>query len=163
MKRCFKYFATVAIILAPISQVLSSVTGMDTIVVVVHKDNSMEDISAATLRKIYLGKITIFPNGKRVVLGEVDKSSETFYRILMNKTPMNIRKYWISVVFSGGMATPPVELKKSEEIREFIQNNPGAILFSTPAVVDSSMKILTIDGKSPGEPGYLLNPSLDQE
>jgi len=158
MKYSFKYFAIIALMLAPASLVLSSVNGMDTIVVVVHEDNSLEDISTATLRKIYLGKITIFPNGERIVLGEVDNCSEMFYRLLLNKTPMNIRKYWISVVFSGGMATPPMELKKSEEIKEFMQNNRGAILFSIPSMVDSSMKILMIEGKSPGEDGYFFNP-----
>jgi len=93
--------------LIPAKVVLASLTGLDTIVVVVNKDNSLEDISTTTLQKIYLGKITIFPNGKHVVLGEFDQCSERFYRILVNKTPMNIRKYWISVVFSGGDGNAP--------------------------------------------------------
>lgn len=152
-----------ALVFVPATVVVASMTELDTIVVVVHKDNSLEDISAATLRKIYLGKITIFPDGEHIVLGEVDRCSETFYRILLNKTPMSIRKYWISVVFSGKMATPPVELKHNIEIKEFMRHNPGAIIFTIPSMIDSSMKILTIDGISPGEPGYLLNSQIDQE
>ena len=163
MKLPLQYCLLLVLFIATPGQALTKEKEADTIVVIVHKDNPLTNVSAALLQKIYLGKVTIFPNGERIVLGEMATWSEAFYRILLNKTPMTIRKYWIGVVFSGGVATPPVELKKSEEIKEFIENNPGAIIFSTTSMVDSTMKILTIDGKNPGEPGYLLNLPTDQE
>ncbi len=126
------------------------------IAVVVNKDNPVENLTSVELKRIYLGRITTFINDEQIMLVQYEPLSEKFYHLLLHKTPMKVRKHWISVVFSGGDGTPPKESKTVEQVFKLIKENPGAISFLDLNDVSNEMKLLTIDRKQPQDDEYFF-------
>jgi len=65
------------------------------------------------------------------------------------------RKYWISKMFKAEVASGPKVMYSSGMAFSLVSAIPGAIIFVPHANVPGGAKILRIDGKLPGEPGYL--------
>lgn len=127
------------------------------IVIVVNKNNTIRNLSNDELKKIYLGKVTIFPSGNKIILLEHAPVKKMFYKHVFNMKVDKVKKHWFSVVFSGKSATPPKELKDLDEVKKIVNTNDGAICFVELSTFDSSkMKIITIDNKKPGDAQYRL-------
>ncbi|MFH2141127.1 MAG: hypothetical protein ABIJ97_01795 [Bacteroidota bacterium] len=126
------------------------------IAVVVNKSNPVNNISTSELKQIYLGKKTIFPDGKNIVLAEYADLKEKFYNILLGWSVIKVKKHWLSLIFSSTSSSAPKEFKRTGELKDFILKNEGAIAFVDLSEVDKSLKILTIDGKKPVNKDYLF-------
>lgn len=126
------------------------------IAVIVNKSNSVSDLSLDDLKNIYLGKVTSFPNKKRIVLSEYASLKKKFHKVVLNKTTVAVQKYWIGYVFSGKSASPPTEFKYIDEVKSFVSRNPGAISFVDVTAIDESVKVLTIDSKKTVDTNYPL-------
>lgn len=127
------------------------------IAIVVNKNNATSNLSIGDLKKIYLGKITVFSTGQKIALFEYASVKTKFYEQVLDMKVDKVKKHWFSVVFSGKSATPPKEIKNVEEVKKLVNQNDGAICFVEHSKVDSStMKVLTIDGKKPGDAKYRL-------
>lgn len=126
------------------------------IAIIVNKNNPINNLTLDELKNIYLGKITSFSNHERIVLTEYAPLKKKFYKIVLDKSIGNVKKYWISFVLSGKSANPPIEFKDMDEIKTFVLKNPGAICFIDLSDINKGMKVLTIDGKRPGDAKYPL-------
>src|SRR5690606_34386739 len=65
------------------------------------------------------------------------------------------RQFWIAKMFRADVASGPKIVYSSEMARELVNAIPGAITFM-PLDAARGMKILSIDGKRPGDPDYPL-------
>ena len=126
------------------------------IAVIVNDANSTYDLTLDELKRIYLGKMTAFPDGKEIALMEYEPLCEKFYKAALNMTELKVRKHWMKVVFSGEFATPPTEHHHLEEIKDLVCKNRGAICFVRLSDVEDCMKVLTIEGKKPDDEAYPL-------
>jgi ABC-type phosphate transport system substrate-binding protein len=126
------------------------------IAVVVHPDNSILDIELDHLKRIYLGKITTFKSGESIVLTENTRLGEEFYQAVTDMSLRRVRKHWMKIVFEGAYATPPTHFEDLAELKYFISRNRGAIGFVELDEIDSSLKVLTIDGLGPEADNYPL-------
>ncbi|NQV17265.1 MAG: hypothetical protein HQ534_01800 [Armatimonadetes bacterium] len=126
------------------------------IAVVVAKNNPVNNLTLEELRRIYLGKVTTFSNGEKIILLQYEPLMKEFYRIVLNKTPMKVRKHWIGVVFSGGSATPPREFTTIHQLSEILDKYSGVIGFIDWEDVGDNEKVITIDGIRPQEANYPL-------
>lgn len=126
------------------------------IAIVVHPDNPITDISLDYLKRIYLGKTTSFESGDAIVLTVNPKLNEEFYELVLSMSVRRVRRHWMKIVFEGVFATPPIALEDLDEMKKFIGKNEGSIGFMDILAVDSTLKVLTIEGLSPGASGYPL-------
>lgn len=126
------------------------------IAVVVHPDNSVTDISLSDLKRIYLGKVTSYESGDAIVLTGNQKLDEAFYQQVLDMSVRRVRKHWMKVVFEGEYATPPTAFDDLAELRKFINRNKGAIGFVKLSDVDSTLKMLTVEGLDPEAEDYPL-------
>ena len=128
--------------------------------VVVNKASSTDSLSPAQLRRILLGEIRNWPDHKPVVLVSRDTSSEVGKCVLSQVTRMSdaeYHRYLLSVEFRGGEAVNIKTSDSAQAAAKLVTGSPGAV-----AVVESSalpqisplVKVVKIDGKLPGEPGY---------
>ncbi len=131
--------------------------------VVVHCDNPIDDISLGELKRVYLGKSTSFVTGRPIVLAENNPLAAVFYENVAEMSLKRFRKYWMKVVFEGQYATPPVVFEHSSDLKEFVGRQEFAIGFLDFADVDSTVKVLTIDGISPESPEYPLKDEAEEE
>ncbi|MFH1278075.1 MAG: phosphate ABC transporter substrate-binding protein [Candidatus Eisenbacteria bacterium] len=132
----------------------AGVAAADWIVVVVHPGNPVTDLSKDELRRFYQGKVSAFPDGRRVLLGVHSKLSERFYDAVLGMSANQFRKHWIKEVFSGSAAAPPEPLRSDETLLEFVAGNPGAIAFVNASAVNGRVKVITVGGAAPGDRGY---------
>jgi ABC-type phosphate transport system substrate-binding protein len=126
------------------------------IAVIVHRSNPLNGISAEDLGRIYFGTSTIFPNDERVVLYEQTDLRDPFYHVILHMNGDRVRRHWIGVVFSGQGPPPPRSIAEEGQLRDLVGQEPGAIGFVDARAVNPSVKVLSVGGLRPGDPGYPL-------
>lgn len=126
------------------------------IAVIVNRNNPIDNVTAADLRRLYLGNTTVFSNRERVVLLEQAGLRESFYRTVLNMSSDRVKRHWIGVVFSGSGATPPKTVSQADLVLDFVRHARGAIAFVDARVVDPTVKVLAVEGSRPGDPDYAL-------
>lgn len=128
----------------------------EAIAVIVNRSNPIDSLTAADLRRLYLGTATIFPSRERVVLFEQADLRDSFYRTVLNMSGDRVKRHWIGIVFAGSGATPPKSVTDAKELRDFVKHRRGAIGFVDARAVDPSVKVLAVDGFLPGDTDYAL-------
>ncbi|MCW8837622.1 MAG: hypothetical protein OQJ77_01650 [Thiovulaceae bacterium] len=120
-------------------------------IIVVSKDVNIEKLTKDELERIFLGKTTIWDNGKRIQIGlstaDNDKT-KNFFKNYIGKTQRRFKKYWLKLVFAG-YGTAPKLFKDCSKTINYTKNKEGVISFVTTQNLEDieGIKILTIDGK----------------
>ena len=143
---------------------MSSADSAPVLAVVVNKTNPIENLSQSQLRKILLGEVTQFPgvDHRKVVLVHRDPESEVYRQMLLRvlrMTPAEYQRYLLAIVFRGADPIMIKTLNSDDTAAKFVFNVPNAlaVIAAAPASAAAQMiRIVRIDGKLPGEPGYGL-------
>jgi hypothetical protein len=67
-----------------------------------------------------------------------------------------LNHHFLRAVYRGQAVGPPKRLSSAERVVRFVFNVPGAIGCVPAQDVDGSVKVLRVDGHTPGETGYPL-------
>jgi phosphate transport system substrate-binding protein len=127
--------------------------------IIVNRNNPMDDISLADLRRVYRGQRTRWSNGRRVTLVMRDPGTperEAILRSLYGLQEEEYRRGFLQAIFTGEASDAPKMLATSNGVLRFVFNVPGAIGYVRASEADSSVKMLRVDGRLPGESGYRL-------
>lgn len=130
--------------------------------VVVPKTNPTDGLSMAQLRKLVLGDVHSWPDKTRVTLVSTDQEGAAFRCLLNSVVRMSLpeyRKYLLSAEFRGDEPLHARTVESSQNALRAIAGFAGAISVveaGSVASLDATLKVLTINGKHPGEPGYPL-------
>jgi ABC-type phosphate transport system substrate-binding protein len=127
--------------------------------VVVNRANPTDDVSVAELRRIFRGQRSRWPSGRRVTLLMRDGAAPeraALLRFLYGLNEQDYRRGFIQAVFSGEASDAPRMLASANGMLRFVFNAPGAVGYVRASEVDSTVKVLRVDGRLPGEPGYRL-------
>jgi len=112
------------------------------IVVIVNAENPVTQLDKETVKNIFLGRLTRFPNSELAISAiEIkgnNRQKELFYKLIANKTLNKINRYWARYLFTGKMS-PPRKLINNQAIVTEISNNSTGIAYIdskdlTPAV-----------------------------
>ncbi len=148
------------------------------LIVVVSDSNGVTDLSIGDLRRVYLGEMTRWPDGHRIVpvmLPPRSPESDVFLKRVVRMSAIDFAQAWIGVVFRGVAAAPPVVVATSADALRFVATHTEAIavirqeLSSTgvpptsTGVVNATrfdahiaVHVINIDGRAPGVPHYGL-------
>ncbi len=124
------------------------------IAIVVNNENPLAGLTLEELKRIYLGKQTLFSNDIPVLLGISRDLSSTFYKSALGMPAHAVKRHWIKVVFAGSRATPPEPLEGADNIKSFVESNRGAIAFLAFDEVDQRVRVITVGEKSPDQHEY---------
>ena len=130
--------------------------------IVVNKSNPLTEISFADLRRVFRGQRSRWSNGRRVTIVMRDPGAperDAILQSLYGVAEVEYRRTYLQAIFSGEASDAPKTLASSNGVQRFVYNVPGAIGYVRARDVDPSVKILRIDGRLPGEPGYRLEVS----
>ena len=130
--------------------------------IVVNRNNPVTEISLVDLRRVFRGQRSRWSNGRRVTLVMRDLGAperQAILRTLYGVAEMEYRRTYLQAVFSGEASDAPKTLASTNGVLRFVYNVPGAIGYVRARDVDPSVKMLRIDGRLPGEPGYRLEMS----
>jgi phosphate transport system substrate-binding protein len=130
--------------------------------IVVNRNNPLSEISLADLRRVFRGHRSRWSNGRRVTLvmrdtGTVER--DAILRTLYGVAEVEYRRTYLQAIVSGEASDAPKTLASTNGVLRFVYNVPGAIGYVRARDVSSSVKMLRIDGRLPGEPGYRLEVS----
>src|SRR5437868_10347881 len=130
------------------------------VAIVVRPDVPVDNLTFAELRRLMLGDRQYWSSNLRVTLlvrapgaRERDVVLKTIYQM----SEAQFRQYWIAKVFRAEAASGPRIVYSNEMAAELSASTPGAIAFVDPARVPKNLKVLKINGLSPGQPGYPIH------
>jgi hypothetical protein len=130
--------------------------------VVVNKGNSTEGLSMAQLRRLLLGDMRNWPDKQKVSLVAPDPQSPAFKCLLsavVRMTDVEYRRFIASAQFRG---EEPVDLHTAASgaaAAKMVSGAQGAIAIVEAGAlpsISSTVRVLRINGKQPGESGYPL-------
>ena len=132
------------------------------VAVVVHKSNTLTDLSSADLRKIFLGDQTRWPDNEKITILLLPPGSEertAVLKILLRMSDDDFMRHWISRVFQGEATAGPKTASSPASMLRLVAGLPSAFGMldagDAPAG-DSGVKVLRVDGKAPSDDGYPL-------
>ena len=117
------------------------------VVAVVSANNPVNSLSRIELINIFLGKSAQFPDGTPATpidLHETAPDRQVFYAEFDNKSAAQIKAYWSKMIFTG-RGRPPQTVADGEALRQLVAKDPNAIGYLGEALVDDSIKVLTVN------------------
>ncbi|WP_104398904.1 phosphate ABC transporter substrate-binding protein [Vibrio penaeicida] len=108
--------------------------------VVVIGSPSMDALSAATVKKLYLGKAKSL-NIDVVDLADGDALKDEFHQKVTGKTEAQLQAYWAKRVFTG-KGQPPKALPSADLVKNTVQTGNNIIGYIDESQVDDSVKVL---------------------
>jgi hypothetical protein len=132
------------------------------LVVVVNKSNSVESLSLAQLRKLILGDVRAWQDRKNVSFVARDPSTKDFQCVLSAVVRQSVAEYHRYVINAEFRGDEPMNIQvvdSDTNAARAVSGSAGAFALveanSLPAL-GSSVKVIRIEGKSLGQPGYPL-------
>jgi ABC-type phosphate transport system substrate-binding protein len=129
------------------------------IAVVVHPDTPITNLSMADVRKVFLGDRQYWSTNVPVVLlirAPVARERDVVLKRIYQMSDAQFKQYWIAKIFRAESASAPKVVYSNDMANELVSAIPGAIAFIDAREVRPGVKIVRVDGKLPGEPGYQL-------
>jgi len=126
------------------------------IAVVMGSASQQRAMSSDRLRRVFLATPSDDDSGRRFVpinLGQSSHVRERFDRNVLRMTPEEAARYWIDQRLRGNK--PPRSASSIELVRRALQEMPGAISY-LPVSAVGSLRIVAIDGRTPGDGNYAL-------
>jgi len=127
------------------------------IAVVVNPGVPVDNLTFAELRRIILGDREFWSPGMRVALlirAPVARERDAAVKQVCQMTEAQFRQHWIGKVFRADTATGPKIVYSNDMALDQVSRTSGAIAFVEAPVAAKGLKILKIDGLSPGQAGY---------
>ena len=129
------------------------------IAVVVNAEVAVDNLSMADLRKMLLGDREFWPGGVRVALlirAPIARERDAAVKTVCEMTEAQFRQHWIGKVFRAETPSGPKIVYSRDMALDQASRTPGALTLVESPVSQKGVKVLKIDGKSPGQPGYAL-------
>lgn len=130
------------------------------VAIVVNPEVAVTDLSMDDLRRIFLADQQFWPGGGRVTVlvgAPGAKERKLVLKRVYRMSEREFRKYWIAKIFRAEVPSGPKIVLTSEMARELVTAIPGSISFLPATAVNDSVKVLSINGLVPGQPGYVLD------
>jgi phosphate transport system substrate-binding protein len=129
------------------------------LVVVVNKANAITNLSKSQLRKIVLGEQTSWPGGARITIvlqapGSAER--ESVLRSICRMSEDDYNQHQLHASFSGETNVQPTVASSPQTARQWVASTAGAIGFLRLDAVNATVKPISVDAVSPGQPDYKL-------
>jgi hypothetical protein len=119
----------------------------------------VENVTFAELRKILLGDRQFWAPKQTVTLvvrAPVAASRTLLLEKVYKMNEAQFKQYWVAKVFRAEATEGPRLVLSNEKAVELVGVIPGAVTLVESQDVPEGLRVLTIDGKKPGEDGYPL-------
>jgi ABC-type phosphate transport system substrate-binding protein len=129
------------------------------IAIVVRPDVPVDDLTFPELRRLMLGDRQFWTSNLRVTLlvrAPGAREREVVLKTIYQMSEAQFRQYWIAKVFRNEVASGPRVVYSNEMAAERASAIPGALAFVEADQAPRGLKVLKVNGKIPGQPGYPL-------
>lgn len=134
--------------------------GVAPIAVIVHEQVPVDELSLSELRRIFRGERLFWAGDLTITLLAPARGSRE-REVLLDKvyergSEAEYQRFWINKLFDKRGQTAPKISGSPQMSAGLVREIPGAIALVPADRIPSGVKVLRIDGRSPGEPGYPL-------
>lgn len=129
------------------------------VAIVVHPEVPISGLSLDQLRRIFMADQQFWPDGSRItvlVRAPAAYERDVVLNVIYRMTEDEFRKYWVGKIFRAEVPAGPKIVYSSEMAHGLVTAVRGAIGFIPAGDVLEDAKVIRIDGRLPGEPGYPL-------
>jgi hypothetical protein len=130
------------------------------IAVVVNSTVPVGEISFTELRRVFLGERLFWSSSLRISLllhAPVARERDVLLKTVYEMSEAQLRQHWIGKVFRAEVPSAPQMFFSDEEIVQALAAIPGSIAAVDATRIPRGLKMLRVDGRLPGEPGYRLH------
>lgn len=124
----------------------SSVASRESIKIIVNRSNPLTSIDRTFLRDVFMKRTSRWSTGevvRPINLPKALPARDRFTIEVLNKTPAQLRSYWIQRIFSGTDIPPPEADSMSAAIA-YVAANPGAVTYLPADADPGSTKVIPI-------------------
>lgn len=128
------------------------------LVVIVASTLPISDIDTGLLRRAFQGEAAEYASGKRLIPINHPQNTparDQFDLAVLGLKPDAVGRFWVDRRIRD-QPGPPKTVPSIELALRLVMSLPGAITYVTPDLVNPKVKTLSVDGKNPGQGGYLL-------
>lgn len=115
--------------------------------VIVHASNAATSVTREELSRIFLKKVTRWPDGRGIVAVDLFEDSPVRSRFsteVHGRPAGSLRAYWQQKIYSGS-GLPPITKPSDEAVAAFVQDTAGAIGYvSSTARVPHGTKVIKV-------------------
>ena len=131
------------------------------IAIIVNKDNGIEGVSLADLKKIFKAERTFWGKGSKIQLIMRPRDSIETKVLLENIYEIPLEEFtafWLKLVYSGKVDRVPPTINSASIVNVLVSQTKGAVAPIEVGRISklAKVKILKIDGKMPNDEGYPL-------
>lgn len=154
--------AALVLLMLAVPLVVSAQNSSADYAVIVNRNNPAQNITAAQLRRFVMGEDRFWPGRLPVSLILQDERSLERQFVLKNvvrMSPSDYHQHWSGLLFRGAATAEPMEVPSNGLASGLVASQAGAlcIIRTDNLPKNDSVKVLRVDGKLPGEPGYPLH------
>lgn len=113
------------------------------IAIVVPADSPIDSLSKHQVSNLFLSKTNRLANGKKAILIEIRdyRLRDTFYRLISNKTPTQLKSYWTTLIFTG-KGKPPRSFSSRQEMIDYMKRHATTISYLDSGEITPEMKVV---------------------
>ncbi|HWR16619.1 MAG TPA: hypothetical protein VN577_17470 [Terriglobales bacterium] len=129
------------------------------IAVVVNPDTPVTDMNLAEVRKVFLGERQYWSSKMPVILlvrAPIARERDVVLRKIYQMSESQFKQFWVAKIFRSEAVSAPKIVYSSDMTNQLLLAVPGSIGFMDAKTVAPGLKIVKIEGRSPGEAGYPL-------
>jgi hypothetical protein len=136
-----------------------AITSHASLAIIVNNENPLSELPVGELRRMILGEVTRWPDGRRVTIvmreaGEPER--DAVLHLICRMSDQEFTRYLLQAAFRGDSQGGPKVLDTPNGVRRFVFNVPGAIGYIRSDEVDASVKVLRIAGAVPVKAAFGL-------
>jgi ABC-type phosphate transport system substrate-binding protein len=148
------------LVAAPLAWAEPSMQGpAPSLAIVVHLSNPVENLTFSELRRIFMLDTQTWPHGRKITVvlrekGQPERADTI--RMICGLSEGDYEKHILFRTFQGSVNIGPRSIQSAASMLRFVYSAPGAIGSVASDWVDTTVKVLRIDGFLPGDPRYPL-------
>jgi hypothetical protein len=145
-----------AVVLAAAS---SSVASASDVAIIVHPASPLALLSLADLARVFRLDQPRWKSGDHIDLvlqAVVSVKQEVILGRVYRMRDAELQAFWSKKVFHGELSVPPRLFAADVSVKSYVAAHPFAIGYIDASLADDTVKVVRIDGKLPGEAGYVL-------
>jgi len=154
MRKLIYLFFTVALSVP----LIAFAAGSD-LAVVVNKANTTSNLTKSELRKLVLGEQESWPGGMKVTVtlrAQGNPERAAVLKIVCRMSEDEYIQHSMHADFVGAASNAPKIVSSAAAVRQLVSTVPGAIGFLPLSEVNDTVKVVSVEGVSAGEPDYKI-------
>ena len=128
--------------------------------IVVHPATPVTKLTFADLRQVFLGEKQYWTKDVPIVLlvrAPTSAERSAVLDVIYQMKEPQFKQYWIAKIFRAELSSPPKIVYSNDSANQLVSTIVGSIAFMAASDVRPGLKVLRIDDRLPGEPGYRLH------